>query len=134
MIREIIKSESGSMEGCNDIDVTLENGKYHCPGLQEGLIRDLVDTMKHDGNLNILVASEIGYSSRVLVLKNQKGFVPLLNPVKVKTSGHRQKFCDEMVYQKIRVKFWSIDGKQYQINLGGNDGRLVQLGLKKINN
>ena len=135
MIRKIITEDMVLEKKCLDIDVTIENGKYHsCTGLNEGLVRDMVDTLIENEDLDILAAVQIGYNSRALVLRQQKGIVPLLNPVLVKTSGGRQKIGDYMVYQRAKVSFWSVDGRQYQVKLTGNNAKAVQVGLKRIDN
>lgn len=100
------------------------------------IIRDLVDTAKAHDNCLGLTANQIGYTKRIILVKNGESWKPFINPIIVKKS--RETYIAEegclsldgerkvKRHHSIRLAYQEENGKQRVSDFSGLMAEIIQ--------
>ena len=106
-------------------------------GKDDHIIQDLLDTAEaHKENCAGLAAVQIGYLKRVILVKQDKQFIPFINPVIIKHSPnwyYTMEGCLSLDgqrnvkrYRSIMVSYMTLNGKKHTKQFDGFVAEIIQ--------
>ena len=113
------------------VDVTLENGLFYSkagPGC-DCLILDMITAIQRNG-VHFATALAVGRGNSSMIIKKTDGHLVVMhNPVLLSKIGRAKIGCG---YKKFRVRFTSVDGREYSVRYSGEELVRVRAGLAEL--
>jgi peptide deformylase len=112
----------------------------------ELIVQDLIDTANaHKDRCLGLAANQIGYNSRIFVIKTPSAYVAVINPEVVCMTGGRKKYYEACLsrpnkepirvkrYKRVKIKLINDKGEEALIEFKGLAARIVQHEMDHLN-
>ena len=139
MIKDIITDESKLNLPSNWYD------NNHEADIQQ-IVQDLIDTADaHKDKCLGLAANQIGYNSRIFVIKTPEGYAAAINPEVVCMTGGRKQYFEACLsrpgkepvkvkrYKRVKLKLVNDKGEEALLEFKGLAARIVQHEMDHLN-
>ena len=137
MIKDIITDEKKLSYPC---------GFYSDDEDTATIVKDLIDTANaHKDRCLGLAANQIGYNSRIFVIKTPEGYAAAINPEVVCMTGGRKQYYEACLsrldkdpirvkrYKRVKLKLVNDDGEEALLEFKGLAARIVQHEMDHLN-
>lgn len=132
------------------MDIITDEDKLTVPSgvtkESETIVKDLIDTANaHKDKCLGLAANQIGYNSRIFVIKTPEGYAAAINPEVVCMTGGRKKYWEVCLsrpgkdpirvkrYKRVKLKLVNAEGEEALIEFKGLAARIVQHEMDHLN-